>query len=59
MKGKDKLRLVACNKALKTIREVISEINLPLEGTISHKLTGCCIKLNAVMATLENVLKSL
>lgn len=58
MTSKDKLRLVGCRKIILTVREVIAEINLPLEGRVSHKLTGCCIKLNAVMTTLENVLKS-
>lgn len=57
MKDTDKAKIIVCVYHLKKIREVISVVNVPLEGRISHKLTGCCIKLNAIMSVLENVLR--
>lgn len=59
MKSEAKLRLLRNKKTIEIAREEISKTNLPLEGRVSHMLTGCCIKLNSVISTLENVLKSL
>ena len=58
MKEKDKKRIRDCISILKMIREVISDVNAPLEGRTSHKLTGCCIKVNTIVTVLETVLQA-
>lgn len=44
--------------SLEDIRAILSDVNIRQSGDVSIMLTRCCIKLNAVVSVLQNLVNN-